>query len=230
MQFPIPAWVPAVFGASLILISAIVGTILLHSLQPDMKTTLEKMDSADRELKAYWEKYREADQSRIVADLLAGIIDASVLDSDKQRSTTRRVAQYISEAICTTRRSYMEISEIINCNFGEVNFENQQPTVNHASNSITGEDALPEIRLNLQRANLEYFERSIALLGRERLSSTKKLKQLRDQKNETERYRQKLESQAQRRAVTQVSLNLLGLAIVLLKDLPIWKGNKSDPN
>ena len=216
----IPSWAVALCGSFLVVISTVLGTVVLKKLDTDIGNISRDISRREAQSQRTLDNVRLADQKAERADLLAALIVQGLSDGE-ERFIIPRTAGSILDAICIMRASYEDINI---CGDEKM----KMPETNGERNEIATVSMKKIARLvkQLKSGDLDSYDALVDVLSMERFASAGTLNEERDQISELKNKRSGIRLMSRTYGVIQVSLNLLGLVIVLLKDLPIWRDTR----
>ena len=217
MKIPIPSWIIAVCGASLVVISTALGTIWVVDIDEKTEEKSKTISELEVKVQRTWDSHKLADERARIADIFAGLI-AQGIPKGINNFIRPRTANFIESAICTMRLSYEEI-EICGAQ------KTEMPVTKIDTNRQESElmDKVAALKSSLIEGDLNAYDKLVTLVNIERKSSAQAINEIRIRINALKNERRQLQSDANNYGILQVSLNLFGLIIVLFKDLPIWR-------
>lgn len=200
----IPTWWVAVFGTLLAVLSTVIFEIVVQSIDTRIRTNVGRTETVNQIVQTLRDDYKLSNRDAEMAGVYFAL--SSQVDEYQRPLVLWQARASFGNAI--TRLSF-----------------------------LTQEDSLPrnleELRSGVERSmkqliegNSEAFQDISTFLNKLRAHS-RIVKEKKDE--EVRRLKRNYESSNSRRDLfrrLQVSFNILGLLIVLLKDLPIWKGTK----
>ena len=195
----IPSWSVAVFGSFLIVLSTIIGSIFLDKKQSEIASKTEEIVKLEERFRRGWDNHILAEQRMATSEVFAGLISMDISNTSEQFLLLRS-GKYARDAILTMYISADLIDE----------FDNKEAEIQHLVNA-------------LRQGNRNAYDKLFSLLDEARLKSADTLNNLRIQILEITEDKIKLRSSWSYLLVISSFLNIAGLVIVLLKDLPIWR-------
>ena len=230
MQIPIPSWVIALSGSCLVVISTAVGTTHLTNLDAQKIKISNDIVQREAEFRETYDNHKLADQKATTADLLAGLVAQNLpVHPDKgdgyDRFIVPRAARYILDAICVMRSTH-QVLEV--CGDEKLSAPEHNRVIDQNPDEIRPMPSIATLYSQLQSGDLDSFDALVNILSYDRNASASKLNEQKTHIAQREKDRAAVESKLTTYRTVQVSLNLLGLVIVLLKDLPIWRNTASD--
>lgn len=220
MTIPIPPWFVATVGASLVVVSSFVGFYYVDVHLRNVQTLSERIAERENTLDRLWQQHLHANMIESHAESLASdlaLTDPSIID----RFVMPRLAITMERAIMTMHLSYQEGPKLINDEQGIDLSQWDNPNLIDLEPQIR-----PEIE-SLSKGNLDSFDRLVSILSNERLSAAQNYEFLLDTVKELKRLKVKSQNDATTARTSQSVFNIVGLMIVLLKDLPIFRRKKS---
>ena len=219
MQVPIPSWFVAAIGSVLVIASTVVGTLLIRDNDARIDANQLQTASLKDKFQKTWDGHKLADDRFASADILAGLIAQDTNDGVR-KFLIPRGAKYLKDAIYTMHLSYYASDDS-----QQTESEIFEPDCGNLQKNEDIEDTVNTLTEKLQDGNLNAYDSLVSVLDTERLFSACMLRKLRKDLDNLEEKRTHIESDTKFLQGIQISLNLLGLIIVLLKDLPIWRSN-----
>ena len=195
----IPSWSVAVFGSFLIVLSTIIGSIFLDKKQSEIESKTEEIVKLEERFRRGWDNHILAEQRMATSEVFAGLISMDISNTSEQFLLPRS-GKYARDAILTMYISADLVDE----------FDNKEAEIQHLVNA-------------LRQGNRNAYDKLFSLLDEARLESADTLNNLRIQILEITEDKIKLRSSWSYFLVISSFLNIAGLVIVLLKDLPIWR-------
>ena len=221
MKVPVQSSGIAVAGASLAILSTVMLTIFVEGKKAKIDQKSRDIDILEREFQRDYGNHLRSEQLVITANLLASFV--SIRDPGVvSRFVIPRTAKYVVDAICIFRGSHERLER---CGEEEV-----IPPESTTSESTTPERQsqeelmarVAELRMRFIAEDLDAFDHLIAVANSERIFASEEINAILRRIEEAEVERRKLRTRAASFRYLQVALNLLGLVLVLLKDVPIW--------
>ena len=224
MKLYIPPWAVATVGSLLVIFSTAIGTLLLQSNDDQMQRTRILISDLETELQRRWDSHTLAEQRLSTAELFAGLIV-----QDQQNGIARfiipRASKNIVDAIITMRLSHSDLPQPSREASGIV-----QPDCTDMQPDPHLEANIGQLSQRLEGGDLNAYDKLISLLDSERLLSACVVNSTRRQIIALENDQLAISAYSEFLRGLQISLNLIGLTIVLLKDLPIWRTNRNGPD
>ena len=216
----IPSWAVALCGSFLVVVSTVLGTVVLKKLDTDIEKISRDISQREAHIQRTLDSIRLADQKAERADLLAALIAKDQTHGERKFIIPRTAASILG-AICTMRSSYEDITI---CGDDEMTM----PETNSEDGRIetVSMDKIALLVNEFKSGNLNAYDTLVSVLAIERFSSAAKLNEEREHISKLENQRSRIRSRSKTYGIIQVSLNLLGLVIVLLKDLPVWRDTR----
>ena len=207
MSLPIPSWFVAVAGASLAILSTVVLTLVVEQANGKADELTQTIADLENEFGAQLQRYVRSERLEMMADTMAAFIsfrDQTIVD----RFVLPRTGKYAVGTI-----------EVLQGTARYVTF----PMVPAPKQPV---DALMENANNLAQqlsaGDLNAYDALATLAEDEQGIVAHRINEIRTRIGEAEVKRVESRARAARWRYIQVSLNILGLIIVLLKDVPIW--------
>jgi len=219
MQFSIPSWLVSATGSALIVASTIVGTLLIRSNDALIDEKRLQIASLNEQFQKTWDGHNLANNRFASADILAGLIAQTTKDS-QQKFLIPRGAKYLTDAIYT-----MRLSHSFSGTSQQIDSEIFEPDCTELQKNENLENTVKTLNDRLRGGNLSAYDTLVSVLDTERLFSACALRKLKMNMDVLQNERIQIESDTKFLQGVQIALNLLGLAIVLLKDFPIWRNN-----
>ena len=222
MNLPIPSWIVAALGSLLIVLSTAIGTILLQSNEDQMQTYRISISESEAKLQRSWDSHKLAENRFSTAELLASLIVQNTPDGIN-RFVTPRTSKHISDAVITMRLSHSDADTS-----AQKALAIRQPDCTDMKLDLHMAEKVENLSKRLTAGDLNAYDTLVEILDKERLFSACSINSARKQIVDGERSLSEIVSNSTFLRGLQISLNLLGLTIVLLKDLPIWRRGRSD--
>ena len=195
----IPSWGVAVTGSFLILFSTIIGSISLNNIQAEIESKNEEIVKLEEKFRRGWDSHILAEQRIATSEVFAGLISMNISNTPQQFLLPRS-GKYARDAILTMYISADLMDE----------FNNKEDETQHLVNALI-------------EGNRNAYDKLFSLMDDARLKSADALNHLRNQIVKITEDKNKLRSRWSNLLVISSFLNIAGLVIVLLKDLPVWK-------
>lgn len=195
----IPAWVIAVAGATIIIIATATSTIILDDIRSDVGGGLSEIAEANVQFDRMWDSHLMSDRRSSVADSLFGQALAS--NSEEVRT------------FLLTQTGYHLRGALL-------------AMMVAADADVTDEtpEEISKIEGELAHGKYKAFRKFKELIDQNRLESQKVLNNRRSTIRDLQKNMELLRRQESIVHLAIVFFNLLGLIIVMCKDLPVWKG------
>ena len=226
MTYPIgiPSWAIGVAGAALVIVSAALGAVVLAGVDADVNEAQRKISALNERTQRLAEIRLLADQQAAIAlNFIAVGMDShsSAILSGMTRGSSfvlERGGQHLLDAVREMWRATGADAD----DGTDVNVAVDEICVNEA-----GEDWESVAEGHLEKAGqqggVDAYNAMYSILGEHRKHAACVIAYQRRQIVEHEARREELRVQHGRVRGQQITLNILGLVIVLLKDLPIWR-------
>ena len=198
----IPSWSIGILGASIVVISISLSPLIVRDLENNIEDTENTISELNRRVRTLWANHTLAAQREAAADTIAALI---TLTDAPHPFVISRSGAHLQGAILTMWAAT-----------GDEDDTNLQSTVS----------ALME---KLNAGQLNSYDSMSAILDVQRLRSADVVNELYGEVADYEARLRELRKQRDRIRALQSFLNIVGLIVVLLKDLPIWK-RKGDGN
>lgn len=219
MQVPIPSWFIAATGSVLVIASTIIGTLLIRENDALIDAKQLQVTSLREQFQNTWDGHKLADDRFASADIIAGLI-AQETNDGLRKFLIPRGAKYLMDAIYTMRLSYASSD-----NSQRTKSEIFEPDCTKIKKNENLESAIKAFTEKLKGGDLNAYDDLVSVLDTERLFSACALRKLKLDIDNLQDERMQIEADTKFLQGIQISLNLLGLVIVLLKDFPIWRNN-----
>ena len=207
MRIPIPSWFVAVAGASLAILSTVVLTFVVEQANEEADTLTQEIADLENEFGAQLQRYLRSEQLEMIADTMAAFMsfrDVGIVD----RFVLPRVGKYAVDTI-----------GVLQGTAGYVTFP-MVPATKQPVDALM--DKANSLAQQLSDGNLNAFDALAGLAEDEQGIVAHRINEIRKEVREAEVERVESRARAARWRYIQVSLNILGLIMVLLKDVPIW--------
>lgn len=207
MRLPIPSRLVAVAGASLAILSTVVLTLVVEQANEDADQLTQEIAELEIEFGARLQRYLRSERLEMTAATMAAFLsirDQAVVD----RFVLPRVGKYAGAAI-----------EVLQGTAGYVTFP-KEPAPKQPLDPLM--ERVSSLAAQLAAGDPKAYDALADLAEDEQGIVAHRINEIRTRISEAELDRVKLRARAARWRYIQVSLNILGLIIVLLKDVPIW--------
>ena len=195
----LPSWCVAVIGSFLILLSTIISSVSLVNIQKEIESKNEEIIKLEEKFRSAWGNHILAEQRMATSEVFAGLISMDISNSPEQFLLPRS-GKYARDAILTMYISADLLDE----------FNNKEVEIQYLANALAA-------------GNRNAYDKLFSLLDQARLKSADALNHLRNQIVKITKDRNKLRTNWSYLLAISSFLNIIGLVIVLLKDLPIWR-------
>lgn len=197
----IPSWSIGVLGASLVVISISLSPLLVRDIENRIEDTENRISDLNRRVRTLWENHTLAAQREASADTIAALI---TLTDTPHPFVISRSSSHLQGAILTMWAAT-----------GDEDDTDLRSTVS-------------DLMKSLDAGRLGSYDAMSAILDEQRLRSVDVVNELYGEVADYEARRRELRRQRDSLRDLQSLLNIVGLIVVLLKDLPIWRRAKSD--
>ena len=211
MQIPIPSWSVAVIGSLLVVASTAVGTLLIRDNNSLVDANQTRAAELMERFQTTWDGHKLAENRFAAAEFLAGMV-AQATDDGTRNFLLPRSAKYLKDAVYTMRLSYFTSDES-----QQPESEMFEPSCEALKKNENMEHIVNTLTTRLGNQDLGAYDELVSVLDTERLFSACALRKLRNDIGNLESERERIESDNKFLQGVQISLNLLGLVIVLLK-------------
>ena len=207
----IPSWCIGVLGAFLIILSTVVGTLMLDKLDENSQNIIEKrnqlQDVSDRIVETH-------------------IVTNTLLIASGQFFGLSRLADLLPslppDAFTPVKNSLSEQAAFFALDAMHTKLEGARSY--REKNDIEIDRKLTENLANeLKLGSVKAYEEIRSFMSEETKRAAAAIATIRSETNKLKMQLVNYESQYRYYQNLQIALNLLGLAMVLLKDLPIWR-------
>ena len=200
----IPSWLIGLLGTGVILVSTFLSSVISVSIEDSIESLQNAIDDSYRITSTKWENYKSGERRRAFADqFMARIFATPHIETEKH--SVELAVRYLGGAVSA-------FATVIG---GETDETRSQ--VQSLEERIRAKDADAYVELTHLIRNLE--EKALIAINQVRDERAKLQKEENSNKKKRESVR-----------IWFVALNILGLAIVLLKDLPIWRVTSREPD
>lgn len=205
MLSKIPSWVIAVFGAAIIIISTATSSTILHNIRAGVGNGLADIAEANAQFDRMWNSHLMSDRRSSVADSLFG--QALVSNSVEAKTFLLKQSGY-----------HLRGSLLAMMVAADADISDETPR------------EIDEIEEQLANGEYRAFAKFKEMINQHRLTSQKVLNDKRTMIRELQNSSELLRRQESIVHLAIVFFNLLGLIIVMCKDLPVWRDRKSKSN
>lgn len=196
----IPTWAVGLTGALTVVASVALGPLFQHGLEEDIRAERGQISQLTESHQQLWGSHTLADQRAASADMMAGFIAQS--GGPPHQFLLGRTGGHMQGAILAMWAG------------------------SGASDDAGGSELEARVGDLLRRLNdgdLNAYDEMASILNDLRLASRDAINSRASERTESEVRLQDLEFSHDRIRGWQAGMNILGLVIVLLKDLPIWR-------
>lgn len=199
----IPSWVVAVAGATIIIVATATSSTILHKTQTRIGETVSEIAQASSQFDRMWSSHLISDRRSAAADSLFG----QALGSDSREAQNFLLKQ---------TGYHLRGSLLAMMLAAEANVSDSTPT------------EITDLEKELERGNYRAFNAFKDMIDKLRLRSQKVLNDKGSTIRELQKNMQLLRRQESILYLAVVFFNLLGLIVVMCKDLPIWRVQRSE--
>ena len=200
MKF-IPPWAVGFVGASLVIVSTILSSIVWSGRDDKAKELRQQSEEIGKNIDLMWSNHELADLREALAGQFIGMFVASI-------TTTQNGGDFfLSEAGQRLRGAVLAMMVAAD----------QTDEDDHLKTTVSG------LEQQLRNRDLGAYSNLREVINDLRLQSIQAINELSEQKAALVAQIDDKESGRDRIRIWFVGLNLLGLAIVMLKDLPVWR-------
>ena len=194
----IPAWSVTVFGASMVVVSTLIGTLALRNVDHDIQTNSRRITQLNASIQKLWDSHKLADLRAGVGDILAGLIVH--VDRRPHPFLLGRAGGHVEGAILAMWAATGDTTDATDLKC-QVNL----------------------LRTRLNDGELDAYDSLSDLVNAHRHRSAEAINDRSEQVRQHEERIRSLRLWYNMLQNLQISFNILGLVIVLLKDLPVWR-------
>lgn len=202
MLSKIPSWVITVAGATIIIISTATSSTILHNVRADVGDGLVEIADSNAQFDRMWNSHLMSDRRSSVADSLFG---------QALNSNSDEVQTFLFEQTGYHLRGSLLAMMVA----ADVEITDNIPK------------EIANIEGDLARGEHNAFMKFKELIDQHRLKSQKVLNNKRLNIRKLQKNMELLQGQESIIHLAIVFFNILGLIIVLCKDLPVWKDRNS---
>ncbi|MDE0336209.1 MAG: hypothetical protein OXI80_00945 [Caldilineaceae bacterium] len=215
MRLPIQSWCVAVAGALLAILSTVVLTLVVEHANGEAQSLTRTITDLEAQFDAQFQRYIRSEQLETTSATLAAFISLSD-EGIIRHFILPRVGKYAVNAI-----------EVLQGSEGYVTFPKEPAQKIEVTELMAQANRLSA---RLARGDLTAYDELANLAKDEQGVVAHQINDIRRQIRSFEDSLESWRSQAARWRYIQVSLNILGLIIVLLKDVPIWRRSSETGN
>ena len=223
MKLHIPSWAVATVGSLLVVCSTAIGTLLLQWNEDHMHRTRILISELETKLQRRWDSHKLAENRLSTAELFAGLVVQNT-KTGISKFIVPRTSKNIADAIITMRLSHSDVQKS-----DQETSKIFQPVCTDMKPDQHLETKVNQLSQRLTNGDLNAYDKLISLLDAERLLSACAVNSTRTKISALENELLEVSAYSDFLRGLQISLNLIGLIIVLLKDLPIWRSNRGMP-
>ena len=199
----IPSWLVAVTGATIIIVATTTSSTILHEIQAHIGETVSEISEANSQRDRMWSNHLISDRRSTAADFLFG--QALGSDSnDVRHFLLKRTGYYLRGSLLA-----MMIA-------AEVDVADNTP------------EEIRNLEGEVKRGNVQAFEDFKDMIDGFRLESQRVLNNKASQIRDLQKRMELLRRKESILYLAIVFFNLFGLTVVMCKDLPIWRGQRSE--
>lgn len=196
----VPSWAVGLTGALIVVFSVALSPLSVHGLEEDIRGERGKISRLTESHQRLWGSHTLADQRAATADMLAGFIAQA--EGPPHQFLLGRAGGHLQGAILAM--------------WAGTGASDDQ-------NGSELEARVGELLARFNAGDLNAYDEMASVLDDLRLASRNAVNGRASQRTESEARLQELELSHDRIRALQSGMNILGLVIVLLKDLPIWR-------
>lgn len=211
IKIPVPSWAIAIVGASMVAISVTYGSLNLSVKEENVKTASETLSDAREELANKLTKYRRAFDHLMAADVLRGTFSTQGDSAPLISFRLETAAQYAENA---TFIMWTATDDAIDGTFyNTVGF-------------CLGEE-VASLKMKMNRGDVSAYKAFHHCFETWRYKARTVITATGEKINGLEKVLINKESERKSYQRDQIYFSLIGLLIVMLKDLPIWRNKVS---
>ena len=219
----IPSWWLAVSGAFLVGVSATVGPLVIWDMENDIQINLQEIEEREDEMQKLWNESVGSDRRMASVGILLALADQTeepvrkfVLDL-----ATRDASVVFSNSFTVIKAANAFSIDPESCFDGTPDGEGVMTIMRELK---VDADTCKEWYDELEKQELDAF-RSVVKLREEVLSRIlqDKFHEYNDENSTRKIYMKETQRQIHKVQLLMTSFSLIGLLLVLLKDVPIWK-------
>lgn len=199
----VPSWAVAIAGAALVFLATAIGGIGYEKTSSERAKVASEASSLHARADRLWESHLQGDQRDRAASVFIALALSAPLSEDPKAS------QYAFDRAAVHLRGAF-----------------------HSMWAAADLDAAEAARLdvakaegNLRRGDITAYNELSAAIDSLKLQSAERINELDEQARAFEIRAEILDDRRSLIYITQVCLNLLGLCLVMCKDLPLWRNS-----
>lgn len=202
----IPAWLISIMGALFVLIAIVINTTFSPSLNNKIQEKEKEREKLSKEITSLWESHMLADSRDKNADIFLGLLFIANNQDKEDKAALdfllNKIGYNLKGAILAMRAAT-----------GDTSIEDDLPPQEI-------QQLLYEIK---KERDLKAYVSLKKLVDKLRLASGNTINDVNKQREELDEELRELKNQEEVLRMLHITLNILGLSLLLLKDLPIWK-------
>jgi hypothetical protein len=191
----IPAWFIGVIGGMIVIISSIVSSYFWTINDSNINDNKKQITQLEQKTSRLWDSHQLADSRSTIADHFVG----------QYLMAKENKGFYLSKAGHNLRGAVLAMYAAT-----ELDVPNQPP------------EEIMVFEKKLEQGDLSAYSSLMKLIDSLRLQSMQSINKLKNNRTKLAEENQILDSKREFIRLVYVSLNIFGLIIVLLKDLPVW--------
>lgn len=195
----IPSWAVSVAGAALVAVATAISFILLHDVRDEIAASQERITNLEERIENAWQNHRLGDR-RVTS---AEIFIADALGGGANSSFV------LGQAAYNLRGAILAMYSAAGQNVPD-----QRPA------------RIKKLEESLRRGNLGAYTKLSSEVEQLRRASQAHINGLSKRIDQEEARQRGLNTTEENVYLIYVALNLIGLMMVMMKDLPVWKDTK----